>query len=177
MSSGGLRILQVNTSDGPGGAAMVAGNLHRSYRNSGLNACLAVGRKSSDDHSVVTIANLAARSWHSRSLSRLEESLRSCNTDGLVRRFLRMAAEPHRRWDLRHGIEDFHYPGTWKLLGLLDAPPDVVHCHNLHGGYFDLRALPWLSRKAPVVITLHDAWLLSGHCSHSFECERWQSGR
>ena len=26
------------------------------------------------------------------------------------------------------------------------------------------------------MLTLHDAWLLSGHCSHSFECQRWTSG-
>jgi glycosyltransferase involved in cell wall biosynthesis len=46
----------------------------------------------------------------------------------------------------------------------------------LHGGYFDLRALPTLSRQLPVVLTLHDAWLLSGHCAHSFGCERWRTG-
>jgi len=23
---------------------------------------------------------------------------------------------------------------------------------------------------------LHDAWLLSGHCAHSFACQRWQTG-
>ncbi len=28
----------------------------------------------------------------------------------------------------------------------------------------------------PVVLTLHDAWLLSGHCAHSFDCERWRTG-
>ncbi|MDX9762898.1 MAG: glycosyltransferase, partial [Desulfomonilia bacterium] len=27
-----------------------------------------------------------------------------------------------------------------------------------------------------LVFTLHDAWLLSGHCAHSFSCERWQTG-
>ena len=74
------------------------------------------------------------------------------------------------------GIEDFHFPGTRQLLDLTDQRPDVVHCHNLHGGYFDLRALPWLSRQVPVVLTLHDAWLLSGHCAHSFDCERWKKG-
>jgi glycosyltransferase involved in cell wall biosynthesis len=26
------------------------------------------------------------------------------------------------------------------------------------------------------VLTLHDAWLLAGHCAHSFDCERWKSG-
>ena len=28
----------------------------------------------------------------------------------------------------------------------------------------------------PTVLTLHDAWLLSGHCAHSFDCERWKTG-
>jgi glycosyltransferase involved in cell wall biosynthesis len=46
----------------------------------------------------------------------------------------------------------------------------------MHGGYFDLRALPGLSQQVPTVLTLHDAWLLSGHCAHSFDCERWKTG-
>jgi glycosyltransferase involved in cell wall biosynthesis len=54
--------------------------------------------------------------------------------------------------------------------------PDIVHCHNLHGGYFDLRFLIELSHHVPVVLTLHDAWLLSGHCAHSLTCERWRTG-
>ena len=54
--------------------------------------------------------------------------------------------------------------------------PDVLHLHNLHGDYFDLRELPRLSRAVPTIITLHDAWLLAGHCSHSFDCERWKTG-
>jgi glycosyltransferase involved in cell wall biosynthesis len=74
------------------------------------------------------------------------------------------------------GIEDFNYPGTHRLLHLARHKPDIIHCHNLHGGYFDLRVLSWLSRRAPTIITMHDAWLLSGHCAHSFACERWKSG-
>jgi len=62
------------------------------------------------------------------------------------------------------------------LLELTPARPELVHCHNLHGDYFDLRCLPWLSSTLPVVLTLHDAWLLSGHCGHSFDCERWKIG-
>jgi hypothetical protein len=26
------------------------------------------------------------------------------------------------------------------------------------------------------MLTLHDAWLLSGHCAHSFDCQRWKTG-
>jgi glycosyltransferase involved in cell wall biosynthesis len=62
------------------------------------------------------------------------------------------------------------------LLGLPPARPEVLHCHNLHGDYFDLRELAPLSQRLPVFLSLHDAWLLSGHCSHSFACDRWRAG-
>jgi glycosyltransferase involved in cell wall biosynthesis len=52
----------------------------------------------------------------------------------------------------------------------------VLQLHNLHGLYFDLRELPRLSQALPTVLTLHDAWLISGHCAHSLECDRWTHG-
>ena len=88
----------------------------------------------------------------------------------------RFAARPRTTLLEAYGIENFHFSGSRRLLDLGGARPDIVHCHNLHGGYFDLRVLPRLSREVPVVATLHDAWLLSGHCAHSFDCERWRSG-
>ncbi|HYE88385.1 MAG TPA: glycosyltransferase, partial [Vicinamibacterales bacterium] len=45
-----------------------------------------------------------------------------------------------------------------------------------HGGYFDLRALAPISARVPTVVTLHDMWLLTGHCAHSLACERWRTG-
>src|SRR5204862_2786030 len=32
------------------------------------------------------------------------------------------------------------------------------------------------SHQVPLVLTLHDGWLLSGHCAHSLDCERWTIG-
>lgn len=74
------------------------------------------------------------------------------------------------------GADDWDFPGSHHLLEQAPFPADVVHIHNLHGDYFDLRALANLSRRVPTVLTLHDAWLLAGHCAHSFGCERWRSG-
>lgn len=91
-------------------------------------------------------------------------------------------ASPKRWNDLYLGREYFYFPNTWHLLDSWQGKPDIVHCHNLHGGwlshggYFDLRALPWLSRQVPTVVTLHDTWLLSGHCAYTLGCERWRSG-
>jgi glycosyltransferase involved in cell wall biosynthesis len=74
------------------------------------------------------------------------------------------------------GLETYRYPATRRMLEALPHPPDLVHLHNLHGGYFDLRVLPGLSASLPVAMTLHDAWLLSGHCAHSMGCDRWRIG-
>src|SRR5207249_2562667 len=92
------------------------------------------------------------------------------------RRIAGALADPAARIDYHLGREDFRFPGTRELLSLTPEPPDVFHAHNLHGGYFDLRLLPALSRRSPFVLTLHDAWLLSGHCAHSLDCERWLGG-
>lgn len=100
-----------------------------------------------------------------------------------MRRWLeRYMAHPTNWWQSRLGRENFNFPETWKLFSLTPDRPDILHCHNLHGGwlprggYFDLRALPWLSRHIPTVMTLHDTWMLSGHCAHTLGCERWKSG-
>lgn len=85
-------------------------------------------------------------------------------------------AEPGIRLEYHRGVEDFHFPGTARLLALSEKRPDIIHAHNLHGGFFDLRMLPWLSQQVTVILTLHDAWLLSGHCAHSFACEKWKTG-
>jgi glycosyltransferase involved in cell wall biosynthesis len=53
---------------------------------------------------------------------------------------------------------------------------DIVHLHILHGGYFNPFSLSILSRSKPVIWTLHDMQAFTGHCAHSFDCERWKSG-
>ncbi len=90
--------------------------------------------------------------------------------------FERRRADALRKRGARLGYENFEYPATWNLLNRLPWKPDILHLHNLHGGYFDLRALPWLTRQIPTVLTLHDAWLFAGHCAHSMGCERWRTG-
>ena len=44
---------------------------------------------------------------------------------------------------------------------------DIVHCHNLHSNFFDLKHSPKMSLKKPVVWTLHDMWAFTGFASNS----------
>lgn len=55
--------------------------------------------------------------------------------------------------------------------------PDIVHLRNLHGHYINL---PYLFRflnktQLPVVVHLHDCWILSGGCTHptNYNCYGW----
>src|SRR4030095_8523730 len=133
---------------------------------------LAVGYRKVDDPDILELPNHEKRSlW-----AKLVSGVGSKFSNAKLNRVSELLAEPVRIAGQLAGHEDFDYPGTWNLLNLTPEPPLIVHGHNLHSDYFDLRALPWLSNKVPVVLSLHDAWLLSGHCAHSFDCDRWRIG-
>ncbi len=177
-----LRILLVGTLESGGGAAAIASGLHRGYQARGHVSWRAVGQKVSDDPGVFMIPDDDRPLFRTLGYTALQTNLRrkaGRNPGkgwGLVRRTLRQLTHPRVWLQEQRGIEDFEFPGSHHVLDLLPGTPDVVHCHNLHGGYFDLRALPELSRRVPMLVTLHDAWMLSGHCAHSIGCEKWKAG-
>ena len=78
-------------------------------------------------------------------------------------------------WQVLQGREIFDYPASRELFKKVSGPPDLIHCHNLHGAYFDLSLLssPQLKKK-PLFLTLHDQWSFTGHCAYSFDCHRWE---
>ncbi len=70
---------------------------------------------------------------------------------------------------------------TKKLIAKIKSfSPDVVHLHNLHGYYLDIDLLlSYLAESTiPCVITLHDCWCFTGHCSHFVfaGCDKWKDG-
>lgn len=171
------RIVTVSTWDSAGGAEKAARELHREYLNRGHDAWLAVGQVRAPHERTVLIPNRARRSAWARSWMSVADALPARGPAFHAAKLLRgPVAEPLRWLRTRRGDEDFDHPGTMDLVTLAGGTPDFLHLHNLHGGYFDLRALPALSSRIPTMITLHDAWMLAGHCSHSFSCERWESG-
>ncbi len=88
----------------------------------------------------------------------------------------RLAGSWHVLGERWRGHELFAYPKARALISALPRRPDIIHCHNLHGNYFDLHLLAEWSRHVPVIWTLHDQWALTGHCAHSMDCKRWETG-
>lgn len=164
-----MKILQVNTMDKEGGAAVVAWNLFNAYRQRGHQSYFVVGNKQSTDEDVFQIPDLSINAQ----LKQLEAKF---GPIWRLRGLVKAVQKRRRAFESDRGWENFHFPGSRHILDLSPVKPDLLHLHNLHGGYFDLRYLPQLTRKMPVVITLHDMWLLTGHCAHALGCDRWQSG-
>ncbi len=57
--------------------------------------------------------------------------------------------------------------------------PDVIHMHNIHGYYLNLKLLfNYLKNdyKGKTIWTLHDCWPFTGHCSHFtiVKCNKWK---
>ena len=67
---------------------------------------------------------------------------------------------------------------TYRLIKRIEEfKPDIIHLHNLHGSYLNLRVLFGYLKKSKIetVITLHDCWLYTGKCYHYYEakCDRY----
>lgn len=79
----------------------------------------------------------------------------------------------------RHGF--YNRIATKRLLKWMDMQkPDIIHLHNLHGHYINIKLLfDYINKHdIPIVWTLHDCWAFTGHCSH-FDyvgCDKWKSG-
>lgn len=69
---------------------------------------------------------------------------------------------------------------TLKLIRRIsEIDPDIVHIHNVHGYFLNYPVLlDYLAdRGKPVIWTIHDCWLFTGHCYHysAANCDKWKT--
>lgn len=145
-------VLQINSVVGYGSTGRIAEELGKAVKKRGWEPYIAYGRKGlvSSESKLVKISN---------------------RTDVLFHVLVT------RVFDI-HGFVSRHT--TRKFLNRLEKiKPDIIHLHNIHGYYINIKLLfKWLREKdVPVVWTLHDCWPITGHCSHFdyVECYKWQS--
>ncbi|MHB8839915.1 MAG: glycosyltransferase, partial [Gemmatimonadaceae bacterium] len=171
-------VLHVSTADVLGGAERIARLLHEAVLARGGDSWMAVGRVEGSVSRTFVVPNEPARSAWTRGWRAIAARLeRGGRMGSVAARLARGPVGDPARWiATQMGHEDFRFPGTRTLLGLPPRPPDVLHLHNLHPQYFDLRELPRLSHRVPTVLTLHDQWIMTGHCAYSLDCERWETG-
>lgn len=146
-----LRIALVHAADFGRGAEQCVLALHRSLRGLGHDSTLFVGTRLTDEPGVVEIPYRRGIPG-SRTLARaLEKNL---------------------------GWQDIYNPSFRDLVNLIPPETDLVHFHSLWGsnGFADTGALPAITARWPGLITMHDNWLMTGHCAYYHSCNRWKEG-
>jgi putative colanic acid biosynthesis glycosyltransferase len=146
-----MKILQINSVCGIGSTGRIATDIDAKLRENNIEGYIAYGRDTSiySDH-ILKIGTKIDYYIHG----------------GLSRLF-----DTHALWGSRRATKQF-------IKRLKDINPDVIHLHNLHGYYLNLPILFKYLRETgkPVVMTLHDCWAFTGHCSHFsyVQCDKWK---
>ncbi len=147
------KILQINTTVGYASPGKIANDIGDLLLESGFESHIAYGRppESLSNSKVIRIGNNMDNYIHVLSTRLLDN----------------------------HGLASKN--ATKKLIAQIDAlAPDLVQLHNLHGYYINIEILfSYLKQlEIPIVWTFHDAWAITGHCTH-FEhvgCTKWLTG-
>jgi len=109
------------------------------------------------------------RSGHSVSLFVADKQSDDPNVHIIPRSYIR------KRLGFLLGIETM-VQTDWLLKTEEFKKADIIHCHNLHGRYFNLETLKKMSQLKPVVWTLHDEWAITPHCACTMQSEDMKYG-
>ena len=141
-----MNILQLNSSDFGGGASKIARDLSVAYAEQGNNSLLGVGKKRLQLNHVFQLQNREPLNvWEKLNFGAANISKRfigKIKGAGKATELFESMARYQNSYASFRGYEDFYYPATKKLFTrVLENEFDVMHGHNLHGKYFDLRML------------------------------------
>ena len=70
---------------------------------------------------------------------------------------------------------NLHYSYYSLKKNTLYKEADIIHMH-LIDGFFSIYDLKRLSRTKKILFTVHDFWLLTGHCAYPTGCNRFKKG-
>ncbi len=148
-----LRIALVHTADRGGGAEACTFSLLQALKQLGHQPVLYVGTKLTDHPDVTEIPRYRCFPGLLRTIQFVER---------------------------KTGWQYLYQPWFRKLDQLFSPDVDVIHFQSLWGGqngFGDLGGLPGLTRRYPSLMTLHDLWMVTGHCAcPAIGCDRWKIG-
>ena len=151
-----LKVLHINTLDNFGGAAQVAVDL---LKHVDADSHLVVLLKSTDNPKIVRFKkNLLDKIFVL--FDKIFWKL------GRIKSF-----RAHLSLD---NVFNFTYSKLKKMKEYREA--DIIHLHNLHGGYFDFSGLEKIAMEKKIVWTLHDMWAMTGGEAYIFENENYKKG-
>ena len=141
-----MNILFINYTDGKGGAARLTMSLKNGLNKAGHHTSLFVKNKYTDNHDIFLMKK------PNKILLALSKITKKDIGSILYNKFYKL---------MSNDLEFFNNKNFLKSEQLQKA--DIIHCHNLHHNYFNLKLLKKISKEKPVFWSLHDMWALTPH--------------
>jgi len=151
-----MRILHINQQNMRGGAAKIAGCLVEGLNEKGIEAELWYFGKEGNSAD------------YSRCIFPFLERYRK---NSIIYKLIRKIFNYYRSY-FGDVSNPFFKPAIKRIY---NWKPDIIHLHNLHGGWVDLKTIAELSKRIQIILTLHDEWLITGHCACTMDCLGWMS--
>jgi len=146
-----LNIVYINQLDERGGAANLAHALMYSIKQMGNDVSMFVGKKVSKDPSVYLIQKPFFISKFVKKITGRD-----------IERFLKEKIYKIFPTDINFSnIRNLFESKEYKEA-------DIVHCHNLHAGFFNLKAFQKISKEKKLIWTLHDMWAITYGTAHTY---------
>ncbi len=146
-----MKILYINQLDERGGAANLARSLMNQIKQRGYKVSMFVGKKLSTDNDIYSIQKPM---WLFQIIKNI--------TNRDPERFIKEKIFKIFPSDINFS----NIKGLFQSKEYKEA--DIIHCHNLHAGFFNLQALERISKEKKVVWTLHDMWAITYGTPHTY---------
>ncbi len=153
-----MKVVLINTHDNNGGAAIACKRLQKALSQKGIEATMLVHEKTGIEQGVTPVATTAL---------------------GKRMAFARFALERLHFWfHEKSKAVRFAFSPASTGISLARHPlvqqADVIHLHWINFGYLTIEDIGELVRlNKPIVWTLHDMWMFTGGCHHSWGCTHY----
>lgn len=158
-----MKVLSVCTSDVSGGAARAAYRIHQGVRALGINSCMFVKNKGSNDPDVHALSEFAPQNPINRVFD-------WCRTK-LLNKIQHAQWNPYKETRQKYFLSDIRGVDIHGALQEIDY--DILHLHWLNNRFLDIRELSKIHK--PIVWTLHDSWPFCGVCHIPLDCTKYNN--
>lgn len=136
-----ISVAHINFSDIGGGAEVFSTDLTSNQKG----AKILVGKKSTDLDFVVEIP----KSKLSNIIGLVDKALWKIGCRSTLRNLLGLQNYFHNSYNILSRMSEYRNA-------------DIIHLHNIHGEFFDLRAIEKIAKEKHLIWTSHDMWLVTG---------------
>lgn len=154
-----MNVLHISTSDIKGGAATAAQRLHKALLKAGIDSKMLVKNKCSDGENIFAAEGNKIKIVYRSIINYL---------------YYKMFDFQYNKRS--HEIFPIIKAGVDITKNEIYKKADIIHLHNIIGGYLTLEILEKILKSDKrVVWTLHDMWAFTGGCHYSRSCRKYEN--